>query len=228
MYARLLAGRSFEVVIISDARSMCEGYARAFAQVRGDPIIFAHHDIEYMFDDFAEVFDRAMSQFDVIGVAGTDQLVNPIWTHAGVGHLFGQITHPHPPGGYQVHVYGAHRPAIGGIQAMDGLFLAARRAVVERIGWDADTFTGFHFYDVDFTLRAAGAGYRLGVVSELGFLHHSAGQASEEYPMFVQRFAAKHRNAFVVREPRPFQVAIQIAQTLEEARAVMRPAHWAR
>jgi hypothetical protein len=41
---------------------------------------------------------------------------------------------------------------------MDGVFLAMRREVALSIGWDFETFDGFHGYDVDFTLRAANAG----------------------------------------------------------------------
>jgi hypothetical protein len=228
MYRRLLAGRPFEMIIIPDARSMCEGYARGFAQCVGDPIVFAHHDLEYLYDDFGDVLERSMERFDVVGVAGTDKLVSPVWTHAGIGHLFGQVTHPSPRGGFEVHVYGAHRPAMGGILAMDGLFLAVRRFVVADIGWDAETFTGFHFYDVDFTLRAARAGHRLGVVSELGFLHNSVGPASKEYSAFAQRFAAKHAARLPHGPVQPFQVAVQRVATLDEARQVMRPAHWSR
>jgi GT2 family glycosyltransferase len=228
MYARLLAGRTHEVIVISDARSMCEGYARAMKMAQGDVIVFAHHDLEYLFDDFAAVLDRAMAQFDVIGVAGTDELVHPIWTAAGISRLFGQIVHPGNDGGFDVEVYGTPGPMVGGIVAMDGLFLAARRESAEAIGWDGDLFDGWHLYDIDFTYRAALAGYRLGVVPELGFLHQSNGSASADYPEYARRFAAKHQGTIRFRKLRPMQVAKQHVATLEEAREIMRPAYWRR
>jgi Glycosyltransferase like family len=228
MYARLLAGRMHEVIVISDARSMCEGYARAMKIARGDVMVFAHHDLEYLYDDFAAVLDRAMAQFDVVGVAGTDELVHPLWTAAGIGRLFGQVVHPGANGGFDVEVYGAPSPAVGGMVAMDGLFLAARRESAQSVGWDADLFDGWHLYDIDFTYRAAQAGYRLGVVSELGFLHQSNGRASADYPAYARRFAAKHQGTIRFRQLRPMQVAKQHVATLDEAREIMRPAFWRR
>jgi len=228
MYARLLQGRAYELIVTPDARGMCEGYTRALQSARGDVIVFAHHDIDYLFDDFAQVLDRAMARFDVIGVAGTDALVHPVWTTAGIGHLFGQVVHPAAQGsGFEVAVYGAPRPMIGGIKALDGLFLAAHRHVVEQVAWDAVRFDGWHFYDIDWTYRARLQGFRLGVVAELGFFHHSRGAPSKEYAVYAQRFADKHPAAVKRLTRYPLQVATQWVNTLDEARAVLRPDFWA-
>jgi len=228
MYARLLAGHAHEVIVIPDALNMCEGYARGMRSVRGDIVVFAHHDLQYLFDDFAQVLDRALGQFDVIGVAGTDELVHPIWTAAGIGRLFGQVVHPGAKGGFEIAVYGAPRPMIGGIVAMDGLFLAARRAVADRIAWDAAVFDGWHFYDIDWTYRAYQQGYRLGVIPELGFFHQSPGAGSPDYGTYAKRFADKHRTSLKTRNLYPMQVATQLTNSLDEARSVLRPAFWRR
>jgi len=228
MYARLLEPAEHEIIIISDARSMCDGYTRGSRLARGETIVFAHHDLEYLFDDFAVVLDRSMSRFDVVGVAGTDELVHPVWTAAGLGHLFGQVVHPGGNGGFQVNVYGAPSPNVGGMDAMDGLFLAARREVVEKMGWDGETFDGFHFYDIDFTYRAKLAGFSLGVIPQLAFFHHSSGPGSAEYAKYAQRFVAKHQGTIRFRRMSRFQEATQQVQTLDEARAIMRPAFWSR
>jgi len=63
IYVGLMAGRAHEVILYPNARSMrgrCTGHE--------------------------EVLDRG--QFDVMGAAGTDELVHPVWTGAGMG-LFG-------------------------------------------------------------------------------------------------------------------------------------------
>jgi Glycosyltransferase like family len=136
MYAKLLADRSYELIVISDARSMCEGYSRAMKVARGDVIVFAHHDLEYLFDDFAAVLERSITQYDVIGVAGTDELVHPIWTAAGIGRLFGQIVHPGVQGGFDVEVYGAPGPSVGGDGGNGRPFLgrAPRSGASRRLG----------------------------------------------------------------------------------------------
>jgi len=195
---------------------------------QGDVLIYAHHDLEYLFDDFASVLERAMANFDLIGVAGTDRLIHPVWTAAGLGHLFGQVVHPGANGGFEVSVFGAPGPMTGGISAMDGLFLAARREVAEAIAWDAETFDGWHFYDIDFTYRAARAGYRLGVIPELGFFHRSRGLGSTEYATFAQRFVTKHAATISYQRPRNLRIATQQVANLDEARAVLRPPFWRR
>ncbi len=230
MWDHLLRDTAHEVIVITDARSMSDGYARGTKQAAGSVFIFAHHDIECLFDDFHKVFENAMASYDVIGVAGTDRLIHPVWTHAGLSHIFGQIVHPGESGGYEINIYGPQIPLVGGMMAMDGLFLAARRSVVEAIPWDAVAFDGFHFYDIDFTFRAFQAGFKLGIVSELAFFHESKGPGSPEYPKYANRFAQKHAGAFPQPYPPPprMRVAAQRVNTLDEARVILRPAFWDR
>src|SRR5688572_4221518 len=91
LYASLLAGEPHEILRISDARSMCEGYNRGVRQSRGDVLVFSHDDIDILLASGLDARLREhLQQFDLIGVAGTDMLVAPIWTHAGPGHIFGQ------------------------------------------------------------------------------------------------------------------------------------------
>lgn len=228
MYRRLLDGVPHEVIVIADARSMCDGYTRGTRQAKGDLLVYSHHDVEYLFDDFVEVLESALSQYDVIGVAGTDKLVNPVWTHAGVGHQFGQVVSPTDEGPLNIEVYGAPAPIVGGMVAMDGLFLAARREAAERIGWDGATFDGFHFYDIDFTFRAAIAGLKLAVVPKLGFIHTSQNGPDPDYDTYLRRFAAKHGASIRTEPDYPFQVAIQQVPDRETARKVLRPDFWCR
>ena len=229
MYHRLLIEVPHEVIVISDARSMCDGYKRGTSQSRGDLLVYSHHDVECLFDDFSDVLQQALSRYDVIGVAGTDKLVNPVWTNAGLGHMFGQVVHPNNQGTHDVEVYGAPAPVVGGMVAMDGLFLAARREVAIQVGWDEATFDGFHFYDIDFTFRASQAGFKLAVVPQLGFLHASTGMADgDKYQVYAQRFIAKHSAKIFSENVNPFQVALQRVPDLDAARRVMRPEFWCR
>jgi hypothetical protein len=228
MYGRLLAGIPHEMIVIADARSMCDGYTRGTRQAKGEVLVYSHHDIEYLFDDFAAVLAEGLSNYDVIGVAGTDKLVDPVWTHAGIGHQFGQVVHPNGKGTLDVEIYSVPAPIVGGIVAMDGLFLAARREAVERVGWDAETFDGFHFYDVDFTFRAALAGLKLAVVPKLGFFHSSLNGPDPAFAIYEKRFAAKHAASIRPGPAHPFQVSMQRVPDLAAARKVLRPDFWTR
>ena len=168
-YQKLMGDEPHEVIGIHDAKSMCEGYNRGFAKSKGDIVVFSHDDIEILSTDFIERLKGHMAAHDVIGVAGTDKLVNALWSAAGPPHIFGQhVTLDAKKGSMVVCIYSGSKRVIENIQAMDGLFLAFRREAVEKLGgWDEQTFKGWHCYDVDMVFRAHLAGYRVAVARDL-------------------------------------------------------------
>ena len=75
---------------------------------------------------------------------------------------------------------------------LDGVLLAARREVFTAVPFDAETFDGFHLYDVDWSYRASRSGFRLGVASDLLIVHASRGAYDEVWQYYADRFCAKH------------------------------------
>jgi GT2 family glycosyltransferase len=69
--------------------------------------------------------------------------------------------------------------------------MAASRDAVEGTGFDAETFDGFHLYDIDFSYRAHLAGRRVGVSSEIVLRHDSEGGFDERWETYARRFVAK-------------------------------------
>ena len=101
-------------------------------------------------------------------------------------------------------LYSSAGPRIDGAHALDGLFFATRRDVVERIGFDADTFDGFDFYDVDFSYRVHRAGFRVRIQTDLHLLHASRGNFGPRYAFYSERFRSKFPE---FADPPPFQRA---------------------
>lgn len=169
----------FELIRIADAKSLAEGYNRGLAQSRAPLLIFCHDDIELLQADFGQRLLAHMRSFDVLGVAGTTRLVDGEWVGAGSPHLHGQVLQPLATGeGCVLRVFCLHdhglRPEPGA-QAVDGMFIAARREAAQALRFDAAVFDGFHLYDLDFSYRAHLAGYRVGVGHDLLVYHHSSG-----------------------------------------------------
>lgn len=219
-YRHLLRGEHHEIIGIHDARSLGEGYNRGLSASRGDAVIFSHDDIEIWTQDFAERIARHLARFDCVGVAGTNMLVSANWCDAGPPHIFGQVATP-SDNAYQVGIFGSARRVMGGMQALDGLFLAFRRPVIESIRWDEVTFQGFHCYDVDCTYRAFLAGYRLGIAMDLAIFHHSHGHYAEAWKHAARLFHQKHAATLGRINPRKFQFAAVNTASKEEAMAVM-------
>lgn len=226
-WARVLTGEEYELIRVPDARSMCEGYTRGFARSRGETVIFAHDDIDILCTDFPRRLREHMGRCDLLGVAGTRKLAGPSWSWAGPPHVYGQVAQWRAQdNAFDLAIFNAAAPFIGQMQALDGVFLATTRAVVERIGFDVATFAGFHHYDLDFTYRAFEAGLRLGVCCDLDFVHNSYGQWDDGWKRSAQMFASKFAGRI------KFEPAVQwrrtgvLAKTREELIHRMHPPHW--
>ena len=191
-YRLAMGEHPYEMIRIPDARSMCDGYNRGLDISQGDIVIFSHDDIELWAPDFANRLKNHLRHFDVIGVAGTTRFVHPGWIAAGPPHIFGQVSHAMPGDMASVMYYGTTARIVGGIQAMDGLFLAFRRPVIEKLRWDQLTFTGFHCYDTDCTYRAFRAGFKLGVAIDLPMHHMSIGNFGDQWAEQAIRLVRKH------------------------------------
>ncbi len=189
-------GHAVEVIGIHDATSLCEGYNRGAARASGELLIFCHDDLDLPQADFGLRVLAHLQQVDMLGVIGADQLVDGDWGHAGPPHLFGQILH-RPTGasandqGFLYLAAGLHAAVTAPVAALDGVFIATRRAVWETLRFDEATFDGFHLYDIDFSYRAHLAGYRVAAALDLLLVHFSTGRYDTRWQKFNLRFLAK-------------------------------------
>lgn len=188
-----LGDRRYQLIRISDARSLCEGYNRGLARSRGELVVFCHDDIELLQTDAYDRIVTHLRSADLVGVAGTSRLIDGEWGAAGQPDNHGQVLHPAPTGsGYTIDVFGFESQSAGKtIQALDGLFLATRRSVAQSLGFDAQRFDGFHLYDIDFTYRAYLAGYRLAVCHDVLIFHRSRGQHNADWYHYCEVFREK-------------------------------------
>jgi len=217
-YATLFDGHSFEMVQIADARSLSEGYNRGFAQTSGDIVIFSHDDIEIVPRDFPARLLRHLSTHDIVGVAGTSRLIGANWNSAGWPWLHGCVAHAAARDhGFFFHCFGP--PPRAAVQAVDGLFIAAKRRVCEAIAFDADTFDGFHLYDLDFSYRAFLTSFRIAIAWDIPIIHASSGRLDAAWQKYAQRFAAKYRAQNISCLPPP-AVSWPIVQFAERTRMV--------
>ena len=227
-YRRLLADGEHEIIPIPDARSMCEGYNRGFAQSRGEICIFSHDDIEIHASDFRARLLGHLQRCDVAGVAGTTQLAGPAWAWAGPPHVYGQLgQYVRAKNFFEAAIFAAPARHIGDMQALDGVFFACHRRVVEATPFDERTFTAFHHYDIDFTYRAFRAGMKLAVCCDLDVIHFSLGAFGDEaWKASAARFMQKHGGTIPQRPPASWnRTSVRVA-TREQLLACLRPPHW--
>ena len=192
-YRKLFGSREPEIIGIHDARSLAEGYNRGIAKARGDLLILSHDDIEILSPDFADRLHRHLGQFDLIGVAGTTNLVTGKWEMAGDPYAFVLISAPIPGSdGYVTILRGGGPLVTPGIQALDGVFMAMRRDVATSIPFDEAAFDHFHLYDLDFSFRAYRAGFALAVCRDIVLIHQSIGNFDAVWDKYRRRFEARY------------------------------------
>jgi GT2 family glycosyltransferase len=226
MYKALLGNEPYEIIAIHDASSLAEGYLRGIAASKGEIVIFSHDDVEVVSPDFVGRLKAHLSNYDVVGVLGTSRLIDGYWPAAGPPHLFGQVVHIYKGPRILVDIFGAPRPVVGNIQALDGLFIAVRRAVLSNVTFDATTFDGFHQYDIDFTYAAYAAGLKLAVACDINIVHQSAGDFGPVFQTYADRFHRKWFPNAARPAARKFSWTAIEAISKADALAILSPPYW--
>ena len=196
------------VYILSNSKSLFSSYKGAFDKINPDPediTIFCHDDIEIREspDNFVNKLKESLSQPEVgfVGAAGTMELgPDAIWwdnTRWQYGKHRGEVIHLDPKGKEYITSYGPP----GEVVTLDGLFLAAKRRVLDEIGLEKpEYFEGeWDFYDIHYTSQAFLKGFTNKVMS-LHILHNSRGE-------LVGRDSwHKNREAFIANNDFPIEI----------------------
>jgi len=203
-YERLLKDVPHEIIGIHDARSLTGGYNSGLQRARGDIVIFSHDDMTFIDPEFAQKIGERMQAWDILGFAGAQRMVYPVW-YAAQECLAGAVAHWSTHDGPLMNfvIYGAENwPVTGGIETLDGMCMIARHEVATAVGFDADTFDAWHLYDLDFSFAASLAGYKIGVCCDIPCIHTTtslenpdqAGFRSPQYYKYAQRFIQKYKD----------------------------------
>jgi len=215
-----VTGFSYELIRITNARSLSEGYNRGMDRSRGDILIFCHDDIEFLHSDFAQRLVAQLEEHDIVGVAGTSLLVDGYWGSAGQPHLYGQVLQQNQDRrGYTLYMFDHHDRPIPSIQGLDGLFIAARRQTALQLRFDEERFDGFHLYDADFSFRAHLAGMKVGVCRDILIFHNSHGDKDESWKRYMAVFADKFREV-LPRQTAPGELYALIVTLNDKAGAL--------
>jgi|TARA_R100000152_G_C6741967_1_gene165748 hypothetical protein len=143
-------------------------------------IIFCHDDIFIESVNFYDILkERFEKGYDVLGLAGGSRLKKEkplLWhlatkkeTHSGI------VYHPH-----EINGEVSNLPTIFGhtpkeVAILDGLFLAVKvKSLIDNNVRFDENLTGFHFYDIKFSIDCKKAGLKLSTVN-LKVVHKSHG-----------------------------------------------------
>ena len=170
----------------NNSKSLASTYNRAIDFAISNDVenlILCHDDITIESGDLIRNIYLHMKEFDVVGVAGTDQcnIKSPALWHMmgggiGSGNLYRAVAHAHHKDLKSMTSFGPypHRAVL-----LDGVFLAINRKVFEKVRFDETNPAGFHHYDLDYCLQCNKAEFKMGV-SNILITHASPGLSSLE------------------------------------------------
>lgn len=177
----------FDLVVPRGMPSMGSGYNVGVAQAKTDLLIFTHVDVciwagPMLWADMLNKLENEATGF--LGVAGSSFLPENCawWDHTGP--KAGAVTHTDGKVIY-TSTYGPYGP----VAVLDGVFLACHRRVLDKLGpWPEDL--GFHFYDIEMSLKANVAGFQNEVIP-LPLFHGSVGNLGPEWDKSRQTFLSR-------------------------------------
>jgi len=159
-------------------------------------IVLVHDDV--ILENLSKSkLEENFKKYDLFGVAGTSEvkLQSPALWHIMGGGLHGNNLH-----GAVAHMHDNKKsmtsfgPYPSRAIMMDGVFMAISRKVFKKIKFDESCPSKFHFYDLDYSLTAHKAGFKVGV-SDVYITHASPGlrEFTKEFNKGQEWFLQKHK-----------------------------------
>jgi len=163
-----------------------------------DVVVFLHDDISIRDEHFekkVELFFEYRTKVGIAGVIGTTE-----YSEGGGWWLCdrniksrGRIIQGFTDG---TEIVMAERGGMGdvGVVSVDGCILFMRGSVAKKYRFDEETYSGYHFYDVDSCFEMIQMGYDIGII-DVTVKHESEGQLPPEWFEAKDKFLAKWKGA---------------------------------
>ncbi|MEK6861770.1 MAG: glycosyltransferase [Nanoarchaeota archaeon] len=193
-------GTRFQLIVIQNKegkRGLSYVYNLGASKAEYEYLAFMHEDIEFRKKDWGNKLISLLNRNDVglVGAAGTNYLAeNGVWSYPGVPFVKGRIIHTRPEDETkeQIDLF-CDEEGDFEVIALDGVFLATKKSVWTEIKFDDKNFTGFHYYDLDFSLRVAQK-YKILVTTDILIKHYSGGKNDEDWNYFRNIFINKYKS----------------------------------
>lgn len=170
--------------------SLARAYNLGAERAQYNHLVFVHEDVTFLTLNWGLALISLLDQKEVgaVGLAGTLCLTEGNWCSLGVPYVQGWVVHDDDLGTFlsKFSLEAGTHPVV----ALDGLFLAARKEVVQEMPFDEKTFDGFHLYDLDWSLRVAQK-YKVLVTTDILVLH-TGGSYDEAWQNYKKKFEEKH------------------------------------
>jgi glycosyltransferase involved in cell wall biosynthesis len=181
----------FEIIIIDNSqnpRGICEVYNTGALQAIYPVVCFMHEDIYFETIGWGPKITAHLNddRIGLIGVAGGDtkSRVPSSWSSLIFASEICLVQHfkdkCRPPERFMRTGYPHDHSSCKPVTCIDGVFMCTRRDIFDKYKFDDKTFTGFHGYDIDFSLQVSGE-YRVCAISDIIIHHFSEGSFNKAW-----------------------------------------------
>ncbi|GAB2697332.1 hypothetical protein GCM10027037_21730 [Mucilaginibacter koreensis] len=196
-------GVPYEVIGIDNStgsKGICQIYNEGTRQAAYDLICYMHEDIELLTPDWGvyvtETF-KQHSRLGALGVAGCSyKTVAPSgWVAYGnlkILHYNLMQSYKHTAKATEHLHHNSTQTQLAKVVTLDGVWICARKSAALAYPFDEQLLTGFHGYDIDFTL-ALSRHYDIAVTYEVLLRHFSEGRFEAEWLAATLQVADKYR-----------------------------------
>ncbi|MEK6964010.1 MAG: glycosyltransferase [Nanoarchaeota archaeon] len=188
-------GVPHEFIVLDNQKnqySLAQAYNLGAQRAQYNYLVFVHEDVTFLTQNWGSVLIKLFDRVDVgaVGLAGTTCLTEGNWCSLGMPYTYGRVIHDDDSGSFLSKFSEEKGPHE--VVALDGLFLACRKEIIQEIPFDEQTFDGFHLYDLDWSLRVAQR-HKVLVMTDILVLH-TGGSYDEAWQNYKKKFEQKHHD----------------------------------
>lgn len=172
--------------------SLSQLYNKGLEDSTNDIVVFMHDDVEIETSNITPKIERLFErnpEYGIIGLAGTDNLVNGMWW-SDRERMYGQVKHEHEGRVHRNNYSGTFGENLKEVVIVDGLFFAVHKNRIKE-KFDEE-FPGFHFYDLPFCVSNFKQGVKIGVTTKILVVHKSIGMIDKKWEKNKLFFEAKY------------------------------------
>jgi hypothetical protein len=191
-------GVDYEIIAIENPGIMglCEAYNRGVSKAKYPYLCFSHDDIKINTYNWGNIIINQFKENKDTGIIGIAGEGYKPWLPTGWFFSFLSksrrinITQTSQDKNVNKVYYNPHNKIFDNVLVVDGCWFCTTKKITDEIHFDENTFTGYHYYDIDFSLRMS-KNYQVLVSYNIDIEHYSYGNYSKDWIVDTFRFHNK-------------------------------------
>ena len=178
--AETIGETPYEIIAINNPGLMgiCKAYNQGAEQAQFDNLLFVHEDVKFHSKNWGSLLQKYynLPELGVMGLAGNIRKFHlPYGFHSGLWHEGAMFLNHR---GHAKTVFPKQKFPFE-VKVIDGVFIGMKKEVWKEVPFN-ESLQGFHFYDIDISLRTS-VKYKNYLVTDLDFEHFSTGNFGDQW-----------------------------------------------